>query len=101
MVCLVANKAESRIAGYYDYSNITYNDISPNQPLDRPICIECKLLRHVVMSDVEAEIAGLFVNCQKVFKIKQLLDALSHPQGTSLVKTDNSTAVSIVTNIIK
>ena len=57
---LVAEKAQSCIAGYYYCSNNTTNKKSPNPPLNGPIHIKCKLLRHVVTSAAEAETAGLF-----------------------------------------
>ena len=65
-VYLVAEKAKSHIAGYYYCSNKTPPNTEPNPPLNGPIHIECKLLRHVVTSATEAETAGLFHNCQKL-----------------------------------
>ena len=73
---LVADKAKSRIAGYYNCSNKTSNKLSPNPPLNGPVHIECKLLRHVVTSAAEAETAGLFVNCQKIIEIQHMLKVL-------------------------
>ena len=98
---LITEKAKSRIAGYYYCSNSPKNKKSPNPPLNGPIHIECKLLRHVVTSAAEAETAGLFINCQKVIKIKQMLQALGHNQKATPVKTDNATAASFVTDMIK
>ena len=98
---LVADKAKSRIAGYYYCSNRHSNKKSPNPPLNGPIHIECKLLRHVVTSAAEAETAGLFVNCQKILEIKHMLHALGHPQVAIPVKTDNATAASFVTDMLK
>ena len=98
---LVAEKAKSRIAGYYYCSNKTNNIKSPNPPLNGPVHIECKLLRHVVTSAAEAETAGLFVNCQKILEIKYMLEALGHLQVAIPVKTDNATAASFVTDMLK
>lgn len=98
---LAADKAKSRIADYYYCSNKTTTNKSPNPPLNGPIYIECKLLRHVVTSAAEAETAGLFANCQKIIEIKHMLQALGHPQGTTPVKTDNATAGSFVTDMLK
>ena len=52
-------------------------------------------------SAAEAKTAGLFINCQKVIEIKQMLQALRHNQMATLVKTDNATAASFVTDMIK
>ena len=98
---LIADKAKRRVAGYYDCGNKTQSPTRPNPPINGPIHIECKLLRHVVTSAAEAETAGLFLNCQKIIEIKQMLHALGHPQSATSVKTDNATAASFVTDIIK
>ena len=98
---LVADKAKSRIAGYYYCSNRHTNKKSPNPPLNGPIHIECKLLRHVVTSAAEAETAGLFVNCQKILELKHMLHALGHPQIALPIKNDNATAASFVTDMLK
>ena len=63
--------------------------------------IEYKLLRQVVTSAAEAETAGLFVNCQKVIELKNMLQALGHPQKATLAKTNNATAASFVTDLLK
>ena len=98
---LVAEKAKSRIAGYYYCSNKTNKNFTKNPPLNGPIHIECKLLRHVVTSAAEAETAGLFINCQKIIEIQQMLKALRHEQPPTPVKTDNATAASFVTDMLK
>ena len=96
---LVAPQAKSRIAGFYYCSNKS-NDTN-NIPLNGPVLVECKLLRHVVTSAAEAETAALFYNCQTSIQLKQMLDALDHPQRTTKVKTDNSTAQSFVSSTFK
>ena len=98
---LIAEKAKSRVAGFYYCSNKTKTGKKPNPPINGPIHIECKLLQHVVTSVAEAETAGLFLNCQKIIEIKQMLNALGHPQPATPVKTDNVTAASFVTDVIK
>ena len=98
---IVAEKSKSRIAGYYYCINKTSQKTSPNPPLNGPVHIECKLLRHVVTSAAEAETAGLFLNCQKVIELKNMLEALGHPQEATPVKTNNATAASFVTDMLK
>ena len=98
---LIAEKAKSRIAGCFYCSNENPLRTKLNPPLNGPIHIECKLLRHVITSAAEAETAGLFTNCQKAVKIKQMLHALGHPQQAISVKTDNTTAASFVNDMIK
>ena len=87
---LVAPKAKSRIAGFFYCSNST---VSP--PLNGPIHVECKILRHVVTSATEAETAGLFFNCQTAIYLTHMLHALGHSQTATPVKTDNKTAAQV------
>ena len=93
---LVAPKARSRIAGYFQ---LTSGFRSPKF-INGPILIECKTLRHVVASSAEAETAGLFHNCQTAIPLRYLLQAIGHPQPATPVKTDNTTALAFVRNNI-
>ena len=97
---LISEGAKSRIAGYFYCSNKS-NTKPPNPPLNAPVHVECKLLRHVVTSAAEAETAGLFLNSQKVIEIKRMLQALGHPQAATPIKTDNATAASFVKDMLK
>ena len=97
---LVAPKAKSRIAGYFYCSN-NPTTCPPNPPLNGPLHVECKVLRHVVTSVAEAETAGLFYNHQTTLYLQQMLIALGHPQTCTPVKTDNGTAAKFVRDIIK
>ncbi len=72
---LVAPKAQSCIAGFYYCSNNT-----PNPPLNGPVHVECRVLRHVVTSAAEAETAVLFYNTQTAVELLPILRALGHPQ---------------------
>ena len=51
---LVIPRAESRIAGHF-YCNNTSTTSPPTPPLNSPLHVACKLLRHIVKSAVEAE----------------------------------------------
>ena len=93
---LVAPRAKSRIAGFFYCSNST-----TTPPLNGPLHVECKILRHVVTSTAEVETAGLFFNCQTALFLKHMLAALGHPQKTTPIKTDNKTAAQFVTDTIK
>lgn len=97
---LVAPKAKSRIAGFFYCSDKT-TTTPPSPPLNGPVHVECKVLRHVVTSAAEAETAGLFYNCQTALYLKRMLEALGHPQPATLVKTDNGTAAQFVNDTIK
>ena len=104
---LVAPGAKSRIAGYFYLSSKSSisststptSTLSP--PLNAPIHVECKTLKHVVSSAAEAETAGLFSNCTFAITIRQMLQALGHTPSITPVKTDNKTASSFVNNTLK
>ena len=97
---LVAPKAKSRIAGFFYCSDHSTTN-PPTPPLNGPLHVECKILRHVVTSAPEAETAGLFYNCQTALYLQRMLTALGHPQSTTPVKTDNGTAAQFVRDTIK
>ena len=76
------------------------NKIDP--PLNGPIYVLCRIMKMVLSSASEAEYGGLFINAKEGVLIHTMLQELGHKQpktGTPL-KTDNSTAHSIVHNNI-
>ena len=89
---LVAPKARSRIAGYFQLNS----NIRSPPTTNGAILIECKTLRHVVASSAEAETAGLFHNAQVAIPIRYILTEMGHPQPATPIKTDNATANAFV-----
>ena len=85
---LVTTKARSRMAGYCQLS--AHPDITAHPKLNGTILIECKTLRHIVVSAAEAEIGGIFHNTQVSIPIRTLLQSFGHP--LTPIKTYNSTA---------
>jgi hypothetical protein len=99
---LVLPKARSRIAGHYFLSNLPPPPpTKPTARLNGPIHTECRTLRSVVASAAEAECGGLFHNSQTAIPIRDALIAIGHPQPPTPIKTDNSTALGIVTSLMK
>ena len=94
-VYLVAPKARRRIAGYYYLLTI-----QRPSPLNEPIHVECKTLRHVVALAAEAKTAGVFHNTQTIIPIRRIFKALNHPQLPTRIKTDNSTTSEFIYNNI-
>eukprot|EP00957_Ditylum_brightwellii_P065957 5002040-Ditylum_brightwellii.AAC.1 len=93
---LVVNGAKRRIAGYF-YCASNLHALNYNKtPHNVPILIECRTLKHVVCSAVEAECGALFCNSQTVMGLCNLLEAIGHPQQPAKIKTDNKTANSFV-----
>ena len=100
---LVMPNARSRFAGYYYLSKYPPSNLHDNTsiPLNAPILIECKTIRHVVASAAKAETSGLFHNAQTGLILRQLLRDFGHPQPATPLKTDNSTANSFVHSNIR
>ena len=100
---LVMPNARSRFAGYYYLSKYPPTPLTDKTsiPLNAPILIECKTIRHVVASAAEAETSGLFHNAQTGLSVRQILHDLGHPQPATPLKTDNSTANSFVHSNIR
>ena len=96
---LVAPKARSRAAGYIFLGN---RDANP-QIINAPILILATILKMVVSSAAEAEIASLFQCARELVPLRTACIDLGHPQppsGTPL-RTDNSTADGILNNTMK
>ena len=62
--------------------------------------VECKTLKHVVLSAAKAETAGVFHNSQKAIPMRYILEQLGYQQPPTPLKTDNSTALGFARNII-
>ena len=97
---LVLPGAKSRVAGYYHLGSKTPPTSTTDYTINGPIHVECKALRHVVSSAAEAETAGLFHNAKTAIAIRRSLDILGHPQPPTPIKTDNSTALGFVKNLV-
>ena len=54
-----------------------------------------------MVSAAEAELGGLFLNCQESVPIRITLEEMGHPQPPTPVQVDNSTALGIATLTIK
>ena len=61
-------------------------------PFNGAIYVHCQILKEVLSSAAEAELAALFHNGKEAFAIRNVLDELGHPQPPTPIVTDNSTA---------
>ena len=99
---LVLPNAKSRIAGHYYLSDHPqHRPTKPDPHPNGPIHTECKTLRTVVSSAAEAECGGPYINAQNAIPIRDALIAIGHPQAPTPIKTDNATALGIVSNLMK
>jgi len=95
-------KARSRVAGFH-YLSTHPSDLPANTdpPNNGPISIPCKIIRNVLASAAEAELAGLFINSQEAIPERYTLEELGHEQKATPIVTDNATATGIANDNIK
>jgi hypothetical protein len=100
---LSESKARSRYAGYQYLSSrpseSPQND--PIPPFNAAVNVPCQILKEVVSSAAEAELAGLFHNAKEACPIRICLEEMGHPQPPTPIVTDNSTAAGIANDTIK
>ena len=74
----------------------------PMPPLNGAIFVHCQILKEVLSSAAEAELAALFHNGKEAYyTIRNILDELGHPQpATPTIVTDNSTASGIANDTV-
>ena len=89
---LSETEARSRAAGHFFLSN--ENDPSLK---NGPILTLSTIIRHVMASASEAELAALFYNAREAVPLRITLEELGHPQPRTSIITDNATAVGLTT----
>ena len=96
---LSAIKGRSREGEYYFLGTVPQN----NKPifLNGNIHITCETLKLVAASLAVAKLGALFVNTQELKVIRLILHEVGHPQPPIPIHIDNSTAMGIVSNMIK
>ena len=93
--CLVAPQARSRMGGSHHLST------EDGKLFNGPILVIAKVIKNVMASAAEAEVAALFSNAQEAAAIRTMPDEMGHPQPPAPIKTDNSTATGIINGTIK
>ena len=78
---LVAPKAQSRVAGYFQLGSLPISTHHPK--LNGSVLVKCKTLWHDISSAAEAETGGIFHNAQVAIPISTLLHKLNHPQSST------------------
>ena len=97
-------KARSCIGGYHHLSFQSKeppDEKSPEPKFNAPVHVVCTILRTVVSSAAEAELAALFYNCKEASSIRITLEELGHPQPATPIRTDNTTAAGIANDTVK
>ena len=92
---LVAPKARSRAAGYHFLGN------KEHTLFNGPIHILAKIIKNVMGSAMESEIAAMFMNGQLIMKYREILKDMGHPQPPTRIRTDNQSACGVITGKMK
>ena len=104
---LSETKARSRAAGYHYLSSAPADPTrqptasDPPPPSNGAIHIHCQILREIVSSAAEAELAALFHTGKEACPARTTLQELKHPQPPTPLQTDNSTATGIANDSVK
>ena len=69
--------------------------------MNSPIWVLAKVIKNVMASAAESEVASLFMNAQEAVSTRTCLQEMGHPQPATKMKTDNMTAQGILTGTIK
>ena len=84
-------KAKSRAGGHFFLSNNT--DIPPNNGAVLNIA---HIIKHVMSSATEAELAALYISAREAVYIRIILDEMGHKQPPTPMQTDNSMAEGVI-----
>jgi hypothetical protein len=66
-----------------------------------PILVLAKIIKNVMASAAEAEVAGIYVNAQLAVGYRNCLIEMGHPQPPTPIRTKHTTARGIITGTIK
>jgi hypothetical protein len=91
----VCEQARSRAGGYH------YLGSNDNQLFNAPIEILAKVIKPVMGSAAEAEVAALHMNAQVAIPLRCCLEELGHKQPATRMRTDNQTAKGFIRGTIK
>ena len=89
-------RARSRVGGHFYLSLGT-----TTQDINDLIHSVSKILKNIVSSAAEVEIAATFENCKEALLIRTTLEELGHPQPPTPVQVDNTTAHGFANETIK
>ena len=92
---LVEPMARSRCGGYH------YLTSKDGTLFNGAINVLVRVIKNVMASAMEAEIAGLYENAQLVIEYRRTLEELGFPQPPTVIRTDNKTACGIVNGTMK
>lgn len=96
---LSESHARSRAGGIF-YLSGPHDPVTP-VPTNGAVHITSVILKHVMSSAAEAELAALFYIAQDACSIRVTLEELGHPQPPTAIQTDNECAKGIANDTVK
>jgi hypothetical protein len=92
---LTVSKARSRAAGHFYLSSYS------NPILNGTFLVHCHIMKEAVSSAAEAKLGALFSNSKEACPLWIALEELGHPQSTTAIIINNSTAAEIAKDTVK
>ncbi len=89
-------RARSRVGGRFFLSS---ND--PDPPNNGAILTNATIIKNVMSSAGKAEIGALYLNAREAVYLRQILVEMGHPQPSTPIQTDNTTAEGVINNKIQ
>jgi hypothetical protein len=83
--------SKSRAAGHFYLTNKDERDID-----NGAILTLSKIIKHVMGSAGESEVAALYYNCKSAIPLRTALEEMGHDQPKTPAITDNSTAAGLI-----
>lgn len=83
--------SKSRAAGHFYLTNKCKRDLD-----NGAILTLTKIIKHVMGSAGETEVASLYYNCKNAIPLRRALQEMGHPQPPTPAITDNSTAEGLI-----
>ena len=96
---LSSSKAIIRVWGHFFLSE-KFNPTSQTKH-NGEILVVVAILKNVMASASEAELGGMFINAKEWEVLRTSLKEMVHPQGSTLMQTNNSTACGIINETVK
>ena len=99
---LLETRARSRVGGvFFLSSKPTTTPPTTNPPSNGVIFANAQILKIVVGSAMESEVAVTYSNAKEACTMRVTLDELGHPQSPTPMKVDNATAVAFANDTMK
>jgi hypothetical protein len=95
---LSEREAKSRAGGFFNMAN---SADTAKKLTNGAILIISTVLKHVMSSAAEAEIGAIFINAKEGAVPRATLEELGHPQPSTPLETENTTATGYINGTIK